>query len=66
MATADERSLLAEARAGDGKAIGRLASCHRSGLEPYCQLMLGCPHHAHEAVCETLLLRQSLPDRRTW
>ena len=55
MDTADERSLLAEARAGDEKAFGRLASRHRPGLELYCQLMLGCPHHAHEAMCETLL-----------
>jgi RNA polymerase sigma-70 factor, ECF subfamily len=55
MATADERRLLAEARAGDEKAFGRLASRHRPGLELYCQLMLGCPDHAHEAVCETLL-----------
>jgi DNA-directed RNA polymerase specialized sigma24 family protein len=55
MATADERRLLSEARAGDEKAFGRLASRHRLGLELYCQLMLGCPHLAHEAVCETLL-----------
>ena len=55
MDTADEPSLLAEARAGDEKAFGRLASRHRPGLELYCRLMLGCPHHAHEAVCETLL-----------
>ena len=55
MATPDERSLLAEARAGDEKAFGRLASHHRPGLELYCRLMLGCPHHAQEAVCETLL-----------
>jgi deazaflavin-dependent oxidoreductase (nitroreductase family) len=53
--TMDELSLLAEARAGDEKAFGRIASRHRPGLERYCQLMLGCPHHAHEAVCETLL-----------
>jgi RNA polymerase sigma-70 factor (ECF subfamily) len=55
MYTADEHSLLAEAGAGDEKAFGRLAWRHRPGLELYCQLMLGCPHHAHEAVCETLL-----------
>ena len=55
MDTADERILLAEARAGDEKAFGRLALRHRPGLERYCQLMLGCPHHAHEAVCESLL-----------
>jgi RNA polymerase sigma-70 factor (ECF subfamily) len=52
---ADERGLLAEARAGDELAFGRLASRHRPGLERFCQLMLGCPHQAHEAVCETLL-----------
>lgn len=55
MDTADERRLLAEARTGDEKAFGRLASRHRPGLELYCQLMLGCPHQAHDAVCETLL-----------
>ncbi len=55
MDTADERSLLAEARAGDEKAFRRLASRHRPGLEIYCQLMLGCSDHADEAVCETLL-----------
>jgi RNA polymerase sigma-70 factor, ECF subfamily len=55
MDTADERSLLADARAGDEKAFGRLASQHRPGLELYCQLMLGCPHQAHEAMCETLV-----------
>lgn len=55
MDTAHERILLAAARAGDETAFGRLASHHRPGLERYCQLMLGCPHHAHEAMCETLL-----------
>jgi DNA-directed RNA polymerase specialized sigma24 family protein len=55
MATADERRLLPEARAGDEEAFGRLASRHRRGLELYCQLMLGCPQLAQEAVCETLL-----------
>ena len=55
MDTADERCLLAAARAGDQKAFGRLASLHRQGLERFCQLMLGCPHRGHEAVCETLL-----------
>jgi RNA polymerase sigma-70 factor (ECF subfamily) len=51
----EERSLLAAARAGDEQAFGRLASHHLPGLELYCRLMLGCPHAAHEAVCETLL-----------
>jgi DNA-directed RNA polymerase specialized sigma24 family protein len=55
MDTADERSLLRAARAGDEDAFGRLASPHRPGLELFCQLMLGCPHAAHDAVCETLL-----------
>ena len=53
--SADERCLLAAARAGDEQAFGRLASCHRPGLERFCELMLGCPHQAHEAVGETLL-----------
>ena len=51
----DDRSLLAAARAGDERAFGRLASRHLPGLELFCRLMLGCPHHAHEAVRETLL-----------
>jgi RNA polymerase sigma-70 factor, ECF subfamily len=55
MDTADERGLLAAARAGDELAFGRLASRHRPGLERFCQLMLGCPHQAHDAVCEALL-----------
>lgn len=55
METADERSLLAAARAGDEQAFGLLASRHRPGLEVFCLLMLGCPHRAHDAVSETLL-----------
>jgi RNA polymerase sigma-70 factor (ECF subfamily) len=51
----EERSLLAAARAGDELAFGRVASRYRPGLELYCLLMLGCPHAAHDAVCETLL-----------
>jgi RNA polymerase sigma-70 factor (ECF subfamily) len=53
--SSDDRSLLGAARAGDEDAFGRLVSRHRPGLELYCLLMLGCPHHADEAVCETLL-----------
>jgi RNA polymerase sigma-70 factor, ECF subfamily len=55
MDTADEHGLLAAARAGDERAFGRLASRYSPGLELFCQLMLGCPHAAHDAVCETLL-----------
>jgi RNA polymerase sigma-70 factor (ECF subfamily) len=55
MTAPDERRLLTEARAGDEKAFGRLASHHRPGLEVYCRLMLGCPLQAQQAVCETLL-----------
>jgi RNA polymerase sigma-70 factor (ECF subfamily) len=51
----DERSLIAAAREGDEQAFGLLASCHRPGLELFCQLMLGCPHDGHDAVHETLL-----------
>jgi RNA polymerase sigma-70 factor (ECF subfamily) len=53
--TEEERSLLAAARAGDEGAFGHLASRYRPGLEFFCLLMLGCPHAAHDAVCETLL-----------
>ena len=69
----DERSLFAAARDGDEKAFGHLASRHRPGLEVFCRLMLGCPHEAHDAVCETLLrgwreLRRSPPSAsaRIW
>lgn len=69
---ADERDLLA-ARAGDEKAFGRLVERHRLGLELFCLLMLGCPHAAGDAVCETLLrgwteLHRSGPSAsaRTW
>jgi DNA-directed RNA polymerase specialized sigma24 family protein len=55
MDAADECHLLAAARAGDEKAFGRLAARHRPGLELFCLLMLGCPHAADDAVCETLL-----------
>jgi RNA polymerase sigma-70 factor (ECF subfamily) len=53
--TEDEHYLLAAARAGDELAFGRFASRYRPGLERFCVLMLGCPHAAHDAVCETLL-----------
>ena len=53
--TGQERRLLAAAGAGDEVAFGRLASRYRPGLEFFCLLMLGCPHAAHDAVCETLL-----------
>jgi DNA-directed RNA polymerase specialized sigma24 family protein len=50
-----DRSLLAAARLGDAHAYGRLVEHHRRELELYCELMLGCPDEAHEAVQETLL-----------
>lgn len=51
----EERSLLAAAQVGDQLAFGRLASRYGPGLERFCELMLGCPHAAHGAVCEALL-----------
>ena len=53
--TEEERSLLAAARTGDEPAFGRFASRYRPALDFFCLLMLGCPHTAHDAVCETLL-----------
>jgi len=51
----EDRGLLAAARRGDEHAFGRLIEHHRGGLELYCELMLGCPARAHQAVHETLL-----------
>jgi DNA-directed RNA polymerase specialized sigma24 family protein len=65
MGTADERHLLAAARAGDEAAFGRIAARHRQGLELFCRLMLGCPHAADEAVCETLMRAWTERDRST-
>ena len=53
---ADDRDLLAAARAGDERAFGRLVGRHQRGLESYCSLMLGCPHQAEEVVRTTVLL----------
>jgi RNA polymerase sigma-70 factor (ECF subfamily) len=63
LGTADDRHLLAAARAGDEQAFGRLAARHRPGLELFCLLMLGCPHAADDAVCETLLRGWTERDR---
>jgi RNA polymerase sigma-70 factor (ECF subfamily) len=63
MDTADERHLLAAARAGDEGAFGRLVAPHRPGLELFCLLMLGCPHAADDAVGETLLRGWAEVDR---
>jgi len=51
----EDRDLLAAARRGDERAYGQLIEHHRWGLELYCELMLGCPARAHQAVHETLL-----------
>ena len=51
----EDRGLLAAARLGSERAFGRLVERHRRGLELYCELMVGCPVRAHEAVLETLL-----------
>jgi DNA-directed RNA polymerase specialized sigma24 family protein len=51
----EDPGLLAAARLGDERAFGRLIEHHKRGLEMYCELMLGCPDRAHEAVQETLL-----------
>jgi DNA-directed RNA polymerase specialized sigma24 family protein len=51
----EDRGLLAAACRGDERAFGQLIEHHIHGLELYCELMLGCPDRAHEAVHETLL-----------
>jgi RNA polymerase sigma-70 factor, ECF subfamily len=50
-----DSGLLAAARLGDERAFGQLVEHHRRALELYCELMLGCPERAREAVRETLL-----------
>jgi DNA-directed RNA polymerase specialized sigma24 family protein len=50
-----DRTLLAAARLGDERAFGKLIEHHIRGLELYCELMLGCPDRAREAVQEALL-----------
>ena len=52
---ADERSLLAAARAGDEQAFGRLVERHRQGLEQFCLLMLGDGHDAKCVLEDTVL-----------
>jgi RNA polymerase sigma-70 factor, ECF subfamily len=51
----DDRALLAAARLGDERAFAQLVGQHRSGLELYCELMLGCPDRAREALRVSLL-----------
>ena len=49
------RTAACSRRRGDERAFGQLIERHRRGLELYCELMLGCPDRANEAVHETLL-----------
>lgn len=55
MPTHRDSWLLLAARLGDERAFGQLIEHHRRALELYCELMLGCPDRAHEAVQEALL-----------
>lgn len=63
LAGSPERTLVAQARAGDGDAFSVLVAPYRHGVHIHCYRMLGSLHDAEDLLQETLLRAWRALDR---